>query len=213
MALRVIGAGLSRTGTFSLKRALEQLGVGRCYHMHELFAHPEHAAVWERAAAGDAVDWERLFDGYGAACDAPPCLFWRELSERYSDAKVILTVRDPRDWYESMRSTVVELMQDPSLLPDPSMRDVLLASRRLVLDGFCGGRFDDIDATLRRYADHCARVQATISADRLLVYEVVQGWAPLCAFLELPVPNEPFPHTNQRDAFRARANLRPSRPS
>src|SRR5262245_55962758 len=131
MGLRVICAGLSRTGTFSLKRALEQLGVGRCYHMHELFGHPEHAAQWERAARGEAVDWEGLFAGYAAAADAPACLFWRELCEFYPDAKVILTVRDPSEWYASMRSTVVEVMRQPSLVPGAAAQDVVRMAQRL----------------------------------------------------------------------------------
>jgi hypothetical protein len=175
--------------------------------MHELFAHPEHVAVWESAAGGAAVDWERLFADYGAACDAPPCLFWRELSEFYPEAKVVLTVRDAADWYESMRSTVVELMQDPTRLPDPAGRETLRLAARLVLEGFCGGRFDDVDETLRRFRAHSAAVQATIPAERLLVYEVEQGWEPLCGFLGLPIPSAPFPRTNERERFRARAGL------
>jgi hypothetical protein len=207
MGLRVICAGLSRTGTFSLKRALEQLGVGRCYHMHELFAHPEHVAVWDRAASGAEVDWERLFEGYAAACDAPPCLFWRELSACYPQAKVILTVRDAAEWYESMRSTVVELMQRPTQLPDPPGQEALRLAARLMLQGFCGGRFDDADETIRRFRAHSAAVQSALPAERVLVYEVAQGWEPLCAFLGLPIPSAPFPRTNERERFRARAGL------
>jgi Sulfotransferase domain len=212
MGLRVIGAGLSRTGTFSLKRALEQLGVGRCYHMHELFSHPEHAALWERAARGATVDWDGMFEGYAAACDAPACLFWRELSDFYPGAKVILTVRNPSEWYESMRSTVVEVMRRPTLLPDSSAQEVLRTAQRLVLDGFCGGRFDDVDETTRRFRAHSEEVPAAIPTDRLLIYEVSQGWDPLCTFLGLPIPSEPFPRTNERESFRARAKLR-ARPS
>jgi hypothetical protein len=209
MGLRVLGAGFSRTGTFSLKRALERLGVGRCYHMHELFAHADHAQEWERAAAGVAVDWERMFEGYAAACDAPACLFWRELAEFYPEAKVILTVRDPTDWYESMRSTVVELMQRPSRVPDPGAQAVLRMAQRLVLESFFAGRFGVADEAIQRFELHCQAVRAAIPAERLLVYEVAQGWAPLCTFLGVSVPNEPFPLTNERESFRVRAGLSP----
>jgi hypothetical protein len=207
MGLRVICAGWSRTGTFSLKRALERLGVGRCYHMHELFAHPEHVPIWEGAASGAETDWDRLFDGYAAAGDAPACLFWRQLSEHYPEAKIVLTVREPLDWHESMSRTVVEVMRNPSLIPGATAQDILTAVRRLVLDGFFGGKFDDAEEATRRFRAHSDEIRATIDPARLLIYEVSQGWAPLCAFLELPVPDEPFPVTNERDAFRVRAGL------
>lgn len=207
MSLRIIGAGLPRTGTFSLKRALEQLGIGRCYHMNEVFAHPEHMPQWERAAQGTLPEWQSLFAGYAATADSPACFFWRELCDAYPAAKVILSLREPSEWYASMQTTVVELMVKPSLVPDPRAQAVLEGSRRLVLDRFFEGRFEDREHALARYRAHAEAVQATIGRERLLVYEVADGWAPLCAFLGVPVPNEPFPMTNMRDAFRARAGL------
>lgn len=211
MPLQVICAGWSRTGTFSLKRALERLGVGPCYHMHEFFAHPEHIPIWEGAARGAETDWDRVFDGYAAASDAPACMFWKALSEQYPEAKVVLTVRDPREWYQSMAETVVDVMRNPSKVSDERARSVLLTASRLVLDGFFGGRFDDAEEAIGRYHAHCADVRGTLDPGRLLIYEVSQGWQPLCSFLGLPVPTEPFPNTNARGAFRLRAGGAPGR--
>ena len=112
MALAVIGAGFGRTGTLSLKVALEQLGLGRCYHMLEVFANPGHAAQWQAAADGKPVDWEALFAGYGAAVDWPACHFWRALAARYPEAKVLLTVREPGAWYKSVSDTIYQARLD-----------------------------------------------------------------------------------------------------
>ena len=207
MGLRVIGAGLSRTGTFSLKLALEQLGVGRCYHMHELFFHPEHAPIWERASAGAKVDWEQLFDGYAAACDAPRALFWRELSEFYPEAKVILTVRSPSEWYESMRATVVEMMRQPHLVPDATAQAMLRTAHRLVLEGFFGGRFDDSREAIARFDAHCAAVQATLAPSSLLIYNGLPWMGPVVRVPPAPSAERPFPRTNDRKGFRTRAGL------
>ncbi len=99
--IKVIGAGLGRTGTLSLKAALEELGFSRCYHMTDVFAHLEHARVWDDAARGLPVDWDTLFQGYQATVDWPGCAFYEEFMRRYPDAKVILSVRDPERWYEA----------------------------------------------------------------------------------------------------------------
>jgi hypothetical protein len=106
MALEVIGAGFGRTGTKSLKAALEELGFDPCYHMSELFGHPEHVELWEAAARGKSVDWNELLGGYRATTDWPACSFYEELMQSYPDAKVILTLRDPNRWYESTYNTV-----------------------------------------------------------------------------------------------------------
>jgi Sulfotransferase domain len=106
MTIEVLGAGFGRTGTMSLKVALEELGVGPCYHMIELFGHPEHVELWEAASQGKAVNWDELFSGYRATTDWPACSFYEELMEKYTDAKVILTVRNPDRWYESTYNTI-----------------------------------------------------------------------------------------------------------
>jgi hypothetical protein len=209
MALQVIGAGWSRTGTFSLRLALQQLGLGPCYHMHDVFEHPEHVALWRQAAAGQLADWAALLAGYVSVADSPPCLFWRELLARYPDAKVILTVRDAEQWYDSMRSTVVEAMSAPERAArgDATARAALELARELVLEGFFQGRFSDRSWAIARFREHNRAVQAEVPRERLLVFEVREGWGPLCAFLGKAVPDAPFPQTNAREQFRARANI------
>jgi Sulfotransferase domain len=95
MALRVIGAGFGRTGTHSLKLALEQLGFAPCHHMYEVRAHPEQLAFWQAAARGELPDWDEVFAGFAAQVDWPGARFWRELAEHFPHAKVILSVRRP----------------------------------------------------------------------------------------------------------------------
>jgi hypothetical protein len=95
MTLKVIGAGFGRTGTSSLKQALEDLGFGPCHHMTEVIAHPQQVPVWEAAMNGEPVEWEDVFHAYQSAVDWPSAAFYEPLMERYPDARVILTVRDP----------------------------------------------------------------------------------------------------------------------
>lgn len=219
MVLQVIGAGWSRTGTFSLRLALNQLGLGPCYHMQDVFEHPEHIPLWRQAAAGRLANWESLFADYVSVADSPPCLFWRELVAAYPAANVVLTVRDADDWYDSMRSTVYEVLSDPERASggDASAREALQLARELVLDGFFKGEFGDRRAAIARFDEHNAAVrnaavrnaavQAAVPRERLLVYRVSEGWEPLCAFLGKAVPAAPFPKTNAREQFRRRASL------
>ena len=93
MTLAVIGAGFGRTGTMSLKVALERLSFGPCYHMIEEMEHPEHDALWQAASDDKPVDWERLFAGYRAAVDWPVAAFWPELASHYPEAKTHLAER------------------------------------------------------------------------------------------------------------------------
>jgi hypothetical protein len=206
MSLAVIGAGWSRTGTFSLRKALELLGFGPCYHMHEVFPHPEHHASWRSAAAGTLADWNTLLAGYQSVADAPPCIFWRELVAANPEARVVLTIRDASSWYDSMQSTVHETLMAVDVA-SPADRPALTLARELVLDGFFKGNFRDREAALARFNEHNDAVQREVPAERLLVYEVAQGWPPLCAFLGTPVPSCPFPRTNARAEFRRRAGL------
>lgn len=199
VGLSIIGAGLPRTGTTTLKAALERLGIGPCYHMVELFPRPEHPPLWVDAAAGRPVDWDALLDGFAATTDAPGCYFYRELAAHYPAAKVILTVRDPDRWFLSTQSTILsEALSRRFSDAPPALGEML---RRL------GWHPDDPQVHERapRIAHlqaHEAAVRAAIAPDRLLVYEVAQGWAPLCAFLGLEVPDMPFPHLNSTDDFR-----------
>ncbi len=203
MALKVIGAGLGRTGTFTLKTALEMLGFGPCHHMVEVFGNAEtQVPHWNRAASGEAVDWDEVFAGYNAAVDWPGCHFYAELAEHYPDAKVILSKRDAGRWYESMSETILKSMGQMGLgaaqaIPaDHPMRfgGILIAEKTF---GYDFSR-ENVMAVFDR---HVAAVRATIAPERLLEFEAVDGWEPLCAFLDVPVPDAPFPRTNSREEF------------
>lgn len=207
MPLEVIGAGLGRTGTLSLKVALEELGFVRCYHMTEVFANPAHVAQWESAARGEAVDWEALFQGYRATVDWPGCNFYREFLERYPDAKVILTVRDPEKWHASALATIYSVRTAfPSWLKPflPPARFLKMADR-LIWNRMFDGRFEDKDHAIAVYHRHNDEVRRLVPPEKLLVYEVREGWAPLCTFLGIPIPEgKPFPHVNDTAEFRTR---------
>ncbi len=207
MPIEVIGAGLGRTGTRSLKAALEELGFARCYHMVEVFARPDDARTWDAAVRDEAVNWDRLFAGYRATVDVPSCLFYRELMEKYPEAKVILTVREPERWYESTRQTIYyarDAFPRWAAAFNPRMR----AFRRMVnrlWDRMFQGRFEDRAFAIDVFNRHNEQVIRDVPAGRLLVYEVSQGWGPLCEFLGVPVPEgKPFPHLNDAAEFRGR---------
>lgn len=204
MALQVIGAGFGRTGTMTLKTALEQLGFGPCHHMYEVIIHPEQADFWERATRGEDVDWEEMFANYRSSCDWPSCAFYKELAARYPQAKVILTLRDPHAWFKSVSNTIMASFKGPMVLPDgrrvgpPGDFAPLLVGQKTF-----GGRFDEahmIDVFNR----HNEEVRRTIPKERLLVFDAKQGWGPLCEFLGVPVPATPFPKTNSTEEFQAR---------
>jgi hypothetical protein len=197
MTLKVIGAGLGRTGTASLKVALEQLLGGRCYHMSECFGNPANPPLWLAAAHG-RPDWDTIFGGYAATVDYPGSGFWRELADHYPEAKVLLSVRDADKWFESTRDTILgeDIRQIAAMTPDKAFFD------ECVFRDFAG-HFGDRAFITDYFRRHTAAVVAAIPKERLLVYEVGQGWEPLCAFLDLPVPSTPFPHVNTRADFEA----------
>jgi hypothetical protein len=201
MPLSVIGAGFGRTGTLSLKLALEQLGFGPCHHMLEVFAHPAQAATWRAAAAGEAVGWDALLAGYGASVDWPSCHFWRELSAHYPAAKVILTVRSPDSWYESFSATIGKAAESKIAPPDPGLRQVLAMAQFLVMECTFAGRLGEPAHAKAVFNRHNAAVVAGLPSDRLLQFNVAEGWAPLCRFLDRPIPSEPFPRANSREEF------------
>jgi len=207
MPIQVIGAGLGRTGTLSLKAALEELGFAKCYHMVEVLARMDDARTWDAAARGEPVDWDRLFSGYRATVDLPGCVFYRELLEKYPEAKVILTVRDPERWYDSARQTIYfarNAFPRWAAVLKPRMRVFQRMIDRL-WDGMFRGRFEDRAFAIDAFNRHNEQVRRDVPADRLLVYEISQGWGPLCAFLGVPVPEgKPFPHLNDAAEFRAR---------
>jgi len=208
MPLKIIGAGLGRTGTLSLKAALEELGFAKCYHMVEVLKNPRHAVFWNAVAGGESVDWDALFQGYQATVDWPSCNFYEELMRQFPEAKVVLTVRDPERWYESARQTIYHVR---NAFPRwtawliPRMRDFRRMLNRLVWDGMFHGRFEDKAHAIEVFNQHNDHVCRVTPPDRLLVYEIKDGWGPLCSFLGVPVPaGKPFPHLNDAEEFRSR---------
>lgn len=198
MALEVVGAGWGRTGTLSTKVALDRLGFGPCYHMSEVFfAHPEHRHLWTAAARGEPVDWDALFAGYRSAVDWPACAFWPELCAAYPDAKVLLTARDPESWYDSYASTIAGGV--PADAPGGDGIDAMVHA--VLVERSFGGRAGPQEHLVDRYRRHVAEVTSTVPADRLLVWSVADGWDPLCRFLGVPVPDDPFPRVNDRAEF------------
>ncbi len=193
MVLSVIGAGFGRTGTESMKLALEALGKGPCHHMKEVLVDSEQIALWRSAAQGDLPEWEEAFAGYNSAVDWPTAYFWRELSEYYPDAKVLLTVRSADSWYESMTNTIFKTLKAST---DPASIGL-----KLIGEGVFGGRLDDRAHAIAVYEKNIADVQAAFTRERLLTYHLGEGWEPLCQFLGEPVPNIPFPRSNPREQF------------
>jgi Sulfotransferase domain len=203
MALKLIGAGLGRTGTLSLKLALEQLGFGPCYHMAEVLMDPSRGHSWVRAADGQA-DWNSIFDGFAATVDYPGCAFWRELTQFYPSAKVLLSVRNPQDWFESTQQTIFSEEQGKPLVQS-SLNEFF---HKTVFNTF-GDRIHDRNYMISAFLRHNEDVESSVPRDRLLVYEVTQGWPPLCKFLGVPVPDSPFPRVNSREE---RARMLASQP-
>lgn len=194
MALKIIGSGFGRTGTLSMKVALEQLGFP-CYHMVECLPRgPSHWQLWEQVHNGQP-DFDAIFEGFSATVDFPACTSFAALAEHYSDAKVVHTVRDPERWYDSVQATIFQ----------PKWIDWLKTSEagpymRATIDAYFDYRMHDRDHLLQRFAEHTEAVRATIPPERLLVFEVADGWAPLCEFLEVPTPEGEFPHVNDTNA-------------
>jgi hypothetical protein len=195
--LHVIGAGLGRTGTLSMRAALVRLGFGPCDHMLENLEHQERFALWEEALrrkrAGEPIDWRPLLSEFQSIVDWPGAYFWEELSAAHPEAKVILTVRDPASWYDSASATIFPMLSEEGASGAP--HDIV------VTDTF-GGRLSDRDHCQAVFVKHVQTVCETIAPDRLLVFDVKEGWWPLCTFLDVPVPeHEPFPHVNDTAEF------------
>ena len=203
MALDIVGAGFGRTGTMSLKVALERLGYSKCYHMIDVLSHAGHVDLWRKAWRGDEP-WERLFDGYAAAVDWPAAAFWPRLMAFYPQAKVLLTVRDAQRWYKSARDTIFQSLRDSLRSPDAARRERARMAHEIIVDGTFGGDLDDQARAIAIYEANVARVYSDVPADRLIVFDPKDGWQPLCEALGVAPPDEPYPHVNTTAEFHER---------
>jgi Sulfotransferase domain len=204
MTLKVVGAGVGRTGTNSLKIALEQLLGEPCHHMFEIFVNPAQIPEWIDAIEGRPVDWSTMPKGYTALVDWPGASFWPELSAANPDALVLLSVRDPESWYKSASNTIFQVLDSAP----PEMRPWLEAVRKLLRDRF-SDELDDPAAMMDAYVSHNDAVRRAIPPERLLEWTPADGWGPICERLGLDVPDDPFPKTNDTKQWRADLGMPP----
>jgi hypothetical protein len=199
--LKVVGAGLGRTGTASLKASLEQLTGGPCYHMHEVFERPESVATWHAIVRGESDDWDALMTGYTAAVDWPASAYWPELAAANPDAIVLLSSRStPEEWWASMEKTIVATLT----MDLPAEAEGMAVHRAMVLDMF-DRRFTpdwrEPEAAMAAYEGHNERVRREVPSERLVDWQPGDGWEPICAALGVAVPTDPFPHKNTSEEF------------
>ena len=205
MALKVIGAGFGRTGTLSMKAALEQLGYNKCHHMVEVLMTKDETQLdyWDAIGKGERPGWDKVFEGYQASVDFPSCVYWKELAEAYPDAKVVLTVRSFESWYKSATGTIYAVgKKQPAwtrLLPKPGK--IGRMTKNVIWHGKFHGKFEDKAYAEKVWNAHIEEVKAGLPSERLLVFEVKEGWEPLCEFLGKPVPDTPFPRVNDAEQF------------
>ena len=198
--LQIIGAGFGRSGTMSLQKALEMLGYSPCYHMQAAFFRPHHLSFWIRAKAGNPVDYKSFFRNYKATVDWPACEFYKELMEAYPNAKVILNVRDPENWYDSMVETIWNVQP---ILRRSFPRAYFKVHQDIMWNSRFGGQFQNREKTIATYEAHIEEVKRTVPPEKLLVYNVKEGWKPLCDFLGKKAPRGiPFPNINSRRSFK-----------
>jgi Sulfotransferase domain len=206
MTLQVVGAGLGRTGTHSLKTALEQLLGGPCYHMIEVFGRPDDIPVWHAAVNGDMPDWNTFLADYRASVDWPASAFWRELSAANPDAVVLLSSRDADSWWKSASNTIFQISTREA--PDEPMKSQMAMALDMFAKRFTPDWQDETKAKAA-YEKHNADVRASVPADRLIDYRVGDGWEPICEKLGLAIPSEPYPHLNTTEEFRAMTGMEP----
>ena len=196
MTLRVIGTGFGRTGTDSMREALDILGFGPCHHMYEVMAHEHQKQIWRALVQGATPDWKKLFEGYHSCVDWPSAYYWRELIVAYPQAKVILTHRSAESWWTSFKKTILVGLNKST--------DPLSLGLALVRDKVFGGQINDKAHAIACYEANVKAVRETVPASRLLVHELGDGWEPLCAHLEVPVPIVAYPSSNNAEAFKGR---------
>jgi hypothetical protein len=202
--LRVVGAGLGRTGTHSLKLALERLLGAPCYHMAEVFQQPQDVPVWHAAARGEPVDWRKLFDGYAAAVDWPASAFWPQIAEVFPDAIILLSSRSADSWWKSASRTIMELFARGAGPQQPPGWHAMMTD--VFANTFTPNYFDEASAKAA-FDRHNVDVRTRAPAGRLVEWQPQEGWGPICAALKIPVPDEPFPVSNTSEEFRSRAHM------
>lgn len=212
MSLKIIGSGLGRTGTYSLKLALEHLGFGKCYHMLELFQKPEGVKHFWDAENGNSVNWDELFTGFQSAVDYPVARYYKQLADFYPDAKIIHTIRDPEEWYESAKHTIFMAknldikrllkfaINFPFSIHQRKRFKVFMYNRNLMDQEF-GKDLSDKDKVIKAFIKHTENVKKEIPSERLLLFKSSDGWESLCSFLNVPVPEEDYPNRNSREEF------------
>jgi len=204
--LEIIGVGFGRTGTLSLKHALEHLGYGKCYHFSELLKR-KHAKRWFQSINSQPCHWDALFHGYRSTTDWPAAAFYKELFEQYPNAKFILTHRNANDWYASTESTIYKLR---TMLPAqlPGFRSIAKLTDQVIWDGTFDGRFTDRSHAIDCYEQHIRDVSNALPSKQLLLFDVRDGWSPLCEFLNVPIPhNISFPNSNDRQVMHRNIRL------
>ena len=204
MTINVVGAGFGRTGTLSLKMALEQLGFEKCYHMMEVGNHPDHLQLWTDAHKGVSIDWNYLFDGYQSSVDWPSCNLWREQAAHFPDAKILLSLRDPDSWYDSVMNTIYPSSSALVDSEDDNLRTFGNWAMDTIWKPIFDNKMEDRAHVIEVFNRHNQSVIDEVPADRLLVFEARNGWKPLCDFLEVPIPGTDYPRVNTTEQFQNR---------
>ncbi len=198
MSLKVIGAGFGRTGTNSMQIALNSLGFGPCHHMSEVSDNPLMKTRWRAFMKGTDFGWGELFEGYASCMDWPSAYYWRDLMQIFPEARLILTWRDPESWWRSFENTLLKYYEQTDDRDSVGYQ---------IIDKVFDGQPEGQDLALALYEANVEAVRATVPADRLLVHALGDGWEPLCAYLGVPVPDQPYPRTNSTAKIQARFEL------
>ena len=201
MSLSVINAGFGRTGTMSIKMALEKLGLGPCHHMEEVIKNPSQLSHWEKAANGEEVNWDDVFQGYKSAVDWPSAHYWKELAEFYPESKVLLSVRPAELWWDSYSSTIEKLLKMKDEITEEYPRSVMTMADKIITQQTFGNSSENKDLVLAAFQNRINEVKDVIPENRLLIYQVTDGWLPLCDFLGVPIPKCDFPRSNNKVEF------------
>lgn len=198
VSLRVVGAGLGRTGTNSLMTALEMILPGECHHMYKVFVNDE-GATWRDIGRGQTDLLSKVMENYVASVDWPSAAYWEQLAAENPDALILLSVRESGEkWFKSATDTIFGAMEGS---PDSPWKEMVT---ELIFDTFAGGDLTDKDACIAAYEAHNDYVRKNADPARLLEWQATDGWEPICERLGVPVPSDPFPHTNSTEDFLGR---------